>query len=212
MGLTLQDIAKHAGRPIDTACNLIENILSVPTSKLGDLLGDCVSYWQWCNRLNILEKANEKLKKKGVPPCKLPLNFAVPFLRDCGDTEDINLQEWWAEMLISAIVDEQFRHVAFVGILKSLSGADIRFLDTLLDISHVEKDGRIKAVAVASGLSFEQSCISFHNLDRLGFFTPTGSRLKGFAFDFLEASCPHRERIDEYRNKQSKLTRAIVMD
>jgi hypothetical protein len=212
MDFMLKEIAKHIGRPIDTACNLIENILSVPTSKLGDLLGDCVSYWQWCNRLNIVEKANDKLKRKGVPPCKLPLDFAVPFLRDCGDTEDRNLQEWWAEMLSSAIVDEQFRHVAFVGILKSLSGADIRFLDTLLDISHVEKKGRIEAVAVASGLSPAQSGVSFNNLYRLGFFSPTGRRLTGFAFDFLRASCPHREPVDKYRDKQSKLRPLAVMD
>jgi len=212
MDFMLKEIAKHIGRPIDAACNLIENILSVPTKKLGDLLGDSVSYWQWSNRLNIAEKASEKLKRRGFSPCELPLGFAVPFLRDCGDAEDSDLQEWWAEMLSSAIGDEQFRHVAFVGILKSLSVADVRFLDTLLEIGHVEKDGRVEAVAVASGLSPAQSRISFHNLERLGFFTPTGRRLKGFAFDFLKASCPHRERIDEYRNKQSKLGIVAVTD
>ena len=212
MNSMLKEIAKHVGRPIDAACNLIENIFSVPTKKLGDLLGDCVSYWQWTNRLNIAEKAHEKLKRRGLSPCKLPLSFAVPFLRDCGDAEDSDLQEWWAEMLSSAIEDEQFRHVAFIGILKAFSPADVRFLDTLLDITHVEKKGRVEAVAEASGLSLAQSRISFNNLRRLGFFSPTARRLTGFAFDFLNASSPHRERIDEYMKKQSQLPPLAVMD
>ena len=84
MDVMLKEIAKHVGRPIDAAGNLIENILSVPTKKLGDLLGDRVSYWQLSNRLNIAEKASEKLKRRGISPCELPLGFAVPFLRDCG--------------------------------------------------------------------------------------------------------------------------------
>jgi hypothetical protein len=208
----LKEIAKHVGRPIDLACDLIENILSDPTKKLGYLLGDCVSYWQWANRLNIAEKAQEKLKKRGLSPGKLPLGFAVPFLRECGDAEDTDLQEWWAEMLCSAIEDEQFRHVAFVGILKSFSPADVRFLDTLLRIVHIEKKGRIEAIAEASGLSLAQCRMSFNNLYRLGFFSPTGRRLTGFAFDFLKASCPHRERIDEYMKKQSQLPVAVVSD
>ena len=212
MDSMLNEIVKHVGRPIDSACNLIENILSIPTKKLGDLLGDCVSYWQWSNRLNIAEKASEKLKRRGLSPCELPLDFSVPFLRDCGDVEDSDLQEWWAEMLSSAIEDGKFRHVAFVGILKSFSPADIRFLDTLLYIAHVENKGRLEAIAEASGLSLEQTRISFNNLRRLGFFSPTARRLTGFAFDFLRASYPHKERIDEYINKQSKLPFVAVGD
>ena len=115
-------------------------------------------------------------------------------------------------MLTSAIENEQFRHVAFVGILKSLSVVDIRFLDALLATGHVEKEGRLEAVAAAADLSPAQSYVSFHNLERLGFFSPTGKRLKGFAFDFLRASCPHRDRIDAYKTKQEKIGRAMVID
>ncbi|MBN2136397.1 MAG: DUF4393 domain-containing protein [Sedimentisphaerales bacterium] len=212
MDSMLKEIAKHVGRPIEVACNLIENILSVPTKNLGDLLGDFVSYWQWNNRLNIAEKAQEKLKKRGLSPCKLPLDFAVPFLRDCGDAEDADLQEWWAEMLCSALKDRQSCHVAFVGILKSLSPADIRFLDTLLRIMHVEKHGRIKAIAAESQLSSENSRMSFNNLYRLGFFSPTGGRLTGFAFDFLKACCPDQQYIGVYMKKQSELPRRVVVD
>src|ERR1039457_5659628 len=109
-----EEIAKHLGRPIDTGCKLIENVLSVPTRKLGDLFGDRVSYWQWSNRLRIAVLAAMKLKNKGISARGLPPDFAIPLLRECGDAEDPNLQEWWAELLASAVGSEPLRHVAFV--------------------------------------------------------------------------------------------------
>jgi len=142
----------------------------------------------------------------------LPLDFAVPFLRECGDASDPNLQEWWAEMLASAINDESFQHVAFVNTLKSMSAADVRFVDSLLKTAHAEREGRIEAVAEAAGLSISQTRISFHNLESLGFFSPTATRLKGFAFDFIKACCPNRELIEAYKEKQSQMGRAIVLD
>ena len=80
-------LTKQLGRPIGTACNLLENVLSVPTQKLGDLLGDNVSHWQWRNRIRIFEKASVILEKKGLTARELPLGFSVPLLRECGDLQ-----------------------------------------------------------------------------------------------------------------------------
>jgi hypothetical protein len=102
--------------------------------------------------------------------------------------------------------------VAFVNTLRNMSSGDVRFLDALITIGHVEKDGRIEAVATSCGLSLEQAKVSFHNLESLGFFTPTGRRLKGFAFDFLAACYPHRERIASYQSKQSEMAHVVVSD
>jgi len=208
----LTEIVKHLGRPIDTACELIEKILSVPAKKFGDLLGDQVSYWQWSNRLRIAELAVAKLKERGYKIRQLPLDFSVPFLRDCGDAENPDLREWWAELLTSSIGEESSCHVAFVNTLRNMSSTDVRFLDTLITIGHVDKDGRIEAVATSCGLSLEQAKVSFHNLERLGFFTPTGRRLKGFGFDFLGACYPHKERIASYQEKQSQIKTVVVTD
>lgn len=212
MSEELVEIAKHLGRPIDTACKLIENILSEPTKKLGDLLGDQVSYWQWTNRFRIAERAVKLMAQRGREARKLPLDFIVPFLRDSGDTENPDLQEWWAELLASAVVDDSACHVAFIGLLKGMSATDARFLDTLIQSGHAEMKGRIEAIAQTSGLSPAQATISFHNLERLGFFTPTGKRLKGIAFDFLTACYPQRDKIASYREIQSKLGKGFVMD
>jgi len=37
----------------------------------------------------IAELAAEKLQKKGIAATQLPLDFAVPLLRECGDAGDL---------------------------------------------------------------------------------------------------------------------------
>jgi hypothetical protein len=212
MDTTLQEIAKHLGRPIDTACKLIENMLSLPTKKLGDLFGDQISYWQWSNRLRIAEKATKKLASKGLTFRELPLDFTIPYLRECGDAENPDLQEWWAELLVSSIEDDSMAHVAYITTLRSMSAADIRFLDTLIKSVHAEKAGMVEPIAALGGLSIKQARMGFNNLRHLGFFTPTGKRLTGFAYDFLKACCPNQNCIDAYREKEEKMPRHLIKD
>jgi hypothetical protein len=208
----LLEIAKHIGRPIDTVCTLLENILSIPTKRLGDLLGDQIVYWQWSNRIKILEKASAKIAAKGIKMRILPQDFVVPFIRDCGDAENQDLQEWWAEMLASSIQDDSLNHIGFVKTLQAMSPGDVKCMDTLISIAYVEKQKRVKAIAEASGMSVNQVAVSFHNLQRLGFFTATAWRLTPFAFDFLNACYPHRERIEVYHDEQSKIPYHLVSD
>jgi len=207
-----EDIAKHLGRPLDTACTLIENMLGVPSKRIGDLMGDQISYWWWSNRLRIAERCAAKLKERGIAIRALPLDFAVPFLRECGNTENPDLQEWWAELLTSAIGDESYSHVAFVHTLQSMSPADVRFLDVMLSSEPVQRDERFEVVAKASGLSIQHAKVSFFNLERLGFFSVGGSKLKGFAFVFLAACYPHPDRIATYKTKQSKLGGHLLVE
>src|SRR5205823_2213005 len=112
----------------------------------------------------------------------------------------------------SAVEDDAFAHIAFVNTLHSMSPADVRFLDTLIQTQHVGREGRIEAVVAASSLSTQQAQMSFHNLERLGFFTPTGKRLKGFAFALLRACSNSKENVDEYVEKQKAVPSGVVMD
>lgn len=93
-----------------------------------------------------------------------------------------------------------------------MSPSDVKFLDAMLSNEPVARDARAEVVARTSGLSVEQANVSFHNLERLGFFTPSGSQLKGFAFDFLSACYPHPDRILAYKEKQPKLGGHILVD
>jgi len=208
----VQEAIKGMGRSYDLACKLIENVLDVPTKRFGDLLGDIVSHWQWRNRLKIADRARQILLSRGINPRALPPDFVVPFLRESGDASDESLQEAWAELLASAVDDDTFAGVAFVNTLHSMSPADIRFLNALLETRHVGREGRVEAVVGATCLTEKQAVMSLHNLERLGFFTPTRKRLKGFAIDFLQACSPNRALVDEFRRKEDELPRAVVMD
>ena len=210
MDSILQKVAEHIGRPIDSACWLIENVLGEPTKRLGDLLGEQIVYWQWLNRVRIAGKVAARLAQKGVHPRQLPLDFAVPFLRECGDSENPDLQDWWAEMLVSAIDEESLCHKAFIKALESMSATDVQFLDALLRIARPEKAGRLEAVAAASGMSLATATVSLHNLRALGFFNAPATRLSGFAYDFLNACCPHRDLIAPYKEKESKLPQHLL--
>lgn len=208
-----QELVKVLGRPIDTACTFLENILAVPTKRFGELLGDQVSYWQWCNRLRIIEKAEGKLKAKGISPRQLPLDFAIPFLHDCGDTSDPDLQDWWANLLAGSVEGASAANVAFVKALQSMGPAEVKFLDAMIATDPADnRDARMQAIAASGALSLAQATTAFHNLERLGFFTPTGHRLKGFAFDLLEVCYPHPDRLTAYKERQAKLRRALIWD
>ena len=128
--------------PVDTACKLIENILGEPTKQLGLYLADHVVYWQWLNRVKILEKAQKKLDEKKLVSHSLPKDFVVPFIRECGDTSADELQEWWSELLASAIEDEAKCHVGFVNTMKQLNASDVIFMHTLLEYGPFDKKGR----------------------------------------------------------------------
>jgi hypothetical protein len=54
--------------------------------------------------------------------------------------------------------------------------------------------------------------MSFHNLEHLGFFTPTGKRLKGFAFDLLKACAGDQQAVENLRKKQKDLPHSIISD
>jgi hypothetical protein len=157
-------------------------------------------------RLAIAEKAAQKLKQRGIPVRSLPADFAIPLLRECGDAEDPNLQEWWAELLASSVADESLCHVAFVHTLQSMSPADVKFLDALLQIGPGDPKEKWGLFKQATGFSANQINICVHVLDKLGFFM-VGSqfRLRGFAFDFLRTCCAQPDRIAAYKEEQSKL-------
>jgi hypothetical protein len=51
--MSLVEVLTALGRPVETACNLIESLLGQPFKIAGDALSDQVRLWQWKNRLRI---------------------------------------------------------------------------------------------------------------------------------------------------------------
>ncbi|MCE5187110.1 MAG: DUF4393 domain-containing protein [Planctomycetaceae bacterium] len=208
----LQTVSDTLKRPIDTVCKLLENLLDESTKALGYYFSDHVVYWQWCNRLNILEKAQKKLKEKGLTAHKLPNDFVVPLLRECGDSSEDDLQNMWADLLSGAVENAANSHVSYVHTLKTMSSTDVVFISTMLRCEPVRGKERIELVVSNSKLTAEQAEASQANLDRLGFFTPTRTRLKSFAMNFLLACGINEQILKEYKKKEDLIPRRVLSD
>jgi len=204
------ELAKALGRPIDTACVLILNMLGVPTKIVGDMLGDQLSYWQWCNRLNIAEKAAKKLRERNIDPRSLPLWFSVPLLRSTGDADDDSIQDLWAELIVSAMSDIGYAHTMFTDILHSMSPPDAVFLDAIIKTNSTGGKFKIEDVVKSTPLTTLQAKLSYQNLKRLGLFDIVGSSLNGLAFEFLLACGYDKGLIDYIIAEQKKRPPAIL--
>ena len=103
-----------------------------PGESLGAILGGMVH-----RRLENVEAVGNKahliLLNIGVKPAEVPLNVLQPALDGASLQEDEYLRETWANLLANAADPRKQNPVSpvFSGILKELTGADVKFLDML---------------------------------------------------------------------------------
>ncbi|AMV18969.1 hypothetical protein [Planctomyces sp. SH-PL14] len=103
------------------ARDLLPKLLGKPCEVAGELLADEIYYWKWVHRLQIIERAQRRLKASGVAPKALPKGFMLPFLEDAGNVEEESLQELWAGLLESAVKDTNVPIPRYEQTLRSLS-------------------------------------------------------------------------------------------
>ena len=200
------------GRPVKTACDLIESLLGKPFEVAGAALADQVQIWQWRNRIRIAERAQSIMEQKGIARRILPPDFLLPLIRECGDTSDETLQEAWARLLSGAVADETARHVGFIHTLSQLAPNDTKVLNKWIELGPIERKERIPKLAEATGMSPDCVRLSLGNLQRLGFFTPTGRRLRDFGVRFLRVCLVENEKLDKYLALQKELKPIAVAD
>jgi hypothetical protein len=210
--VSLQETLKVLGRPIETACTLIEKLLGKPFEIAGDALSDQVRMWQWQNRLRIADRAKAIMEERSVVERELRPDFLLPYIRDSGDASDESLQDAWARLLVSAIEDESNEHIAFVNILKSMNGVDVRVLRTMIELGYAEPKERAEPIADHLGLSVDRVRMSIANFEHLGFFTPTQKRLKAFATRFIRACEGSDDAFQRYLAQQNAAKKSIIMD
>ena len=209
----LATVLSVLGRPIDTACKLVENLFGEPFKVAGDALADQVRFWQWKNRITILEKAKQILEQKGIKERRLNPEFFLPFIQESGNSESEELQNAWAALLAGAVEDDSCEHVGFVNTLANLSAVDVRVLDCMIHQPFAERDERKKMIANQLGLSEEKVRLSFQNFLRLGLFTPTSNKLSGFGGSFLRVCLGDAEAMNAYlENEKANAKLNIVFD
>lgn len=86
--------------------------------------------------------------------------FLLPLLNAAGTTEDPDLQELWAQLLASAVSDEEFQQVAYIKILEQLSPAEARILNVVYGPDFEPTNFHITAVYSASQLTIAERRLS----------------------------------------------------
>jgi len=203
---------KALGRPVDTACTLIEALLGEPFKIAGDALSDHVRMWQWENRLRIVDRANEIMSERKINQRVMNPDFFLPFVRDCGDISSELLQETWARLLAAAVESESNEHIAFVNTLRNLTATDVQVIDCMIDLDYTDVNRRPKAIAEHLRIPKDRVTMAIHNFEHLGFFTPTQKRFKGFAIHFLRACICKSDALDRYLEAQRAAKTTLVMD
>ena len=197
-------LIKTLGKPIDTACKLFESLLGQPVEVAGQTVADQIQAWQWSNRVRIAEKVEEKLKEDSIARRVLLPDYLLPLMRDCGDAGDERLQNMWADLLVSAIDDQDAEHVAFLKTINQFSPNDARALKTMLTIGFRKRDERAKAIASELDMDESSVRVSLANFDHLGFFTPSQRGVKSFAVHFMRACFRDDEMVNRYIDSQDK--------
>ncbi len=122
------EVQKHL---VDKAVSFLEKIVNPPLKELGGLLSDKVKFWRFKNQINIIIKAEDFLKQKGIQPKKIPLKTLVPLLEYSSWEEDPNIQTKWASLLANAVNTEFSYDInsSYVEILNQLSPLEVKILD-----------------------------------------------------------------------------------
>lgn len=95
------------------------------------ILSDQVKFWRWLNQVNILKRAQVKIKSSGLNKQQIPLKVLVPIVQNSGLEEDENMQDKWANMLANAATGNVEVSPNYAAILNELSPLEVSILDKI---------------------------------------------------------------------------------
>ena len=93
-----------------TELNVVRAVAGPGVRELGIVLSDRVKFWRLKNLISISEKFDRICKEKNLRPEDLrPLTIAVglPMLEYAANEEEDELQELWANLMVSATTDSE---------------------------------------------------------------------------------------------------------
>ncbi len=113
----------------ERAKGILQTLFGPAAEQAGLMLGESVGAVRHKNLVDIVLKADQKLKDAGLPPQRVPLKIIHPLLEAASFESEPSLQEKWAALLASASAMQTEVPPFFSDILRQLSSADVRFLE-----------------------------------------------------------------------------------
>ncbi len=111
---------------VDTGADLIKSLLGEPMKVAGSMVSDQLYGWQLRQRITIAAKAKQLLDKRKIAPHSIATGFLLPFFEAAGNAEESELQDMWAELLASAVENDDAQHPVFIETLRKMSGVDAK--------------------------------------------------------------------------------------
>lgn len=138
------ELAKGIGVAAEKALDFIEKLIAGPFMEGTGIFTDKVKYWRFKNQVNIITKAREYLKSKGIKtPKKIPIKDVTTLLEHASFEEDEIMQDSWAKLLANTMnPDNQFdTSNIFIQILNQLSVNEVYILHFIYSNSFIMSSG-----------------------------------------------------------------------
>jgi hypothetical protein len=128
------EVAKTTGKAIDAATKAGQFIAQYSKGSLTEAF-DKLKYLRWERRVRLIDRASDLLRQRGLsePTRAVPMSILIPILQLGSMEEGNDLQDLWAQLLVSAADADSGIAVepAFIGILQNLSSRDAAILDKI---------------------------------------------------------------------------------
>ena len=138
------ELAKGIGMAAEKALDFIEKLVAGPFMEGTGIFTDKVKYWRFKNQVNIITKAREYLKSKGIEtPKKISLKDVTTLLEHASFEEDEVMQDSWAKLLANTMnPNNQFdTSNIFIQILNQLSVNEVYILHFVFSNSFIMSSG-----------------------------------------------------------------------
>lgn len=130
------------GAATEKALSFIEKLIAAPLIEVTGILTDKVEYWRWKNKIEIILKAKNFLKLKGIQvPKKIPIKDLSTLLEYCSFEEDEFMKNNWARLLSNSLSPENKfdSNNIFIQVLNQLSSDEINLLFSIEKLSKLDK-------------------------------------------------------------------------
>lgn len=219
---TIEEIAKTTGKAIDAtskAGQFIAKYLDGPLEQAFGIFKDKLTYIRWERRVRLMDRASDFLRQRGLmrPTRSVPMSILVPVLQLGSMEEDNDLQDLWAQLLVTAgdansgIVVEP----AFIGILQNLSSRDAIILDKLYSFPVEYENLFLYTSALPEKVLTEKPtsemnppkdvCQSLGNLNRLGLIASGMMWDGGFSYLAVYQTVLGRAFVTACRGQQTTI-------
>ncbi|WP_299157132.1 Abi-alpha family protein [uncultured Tenacibaculum sp.] len=162
------------GQASEKALNFVEKIIASPLIEVTGVLTDKVEFWRFKNKVNIILKAKEFLKEKGIEtPKRIPVKDLFTLLEYSSYEENDFMKDSWGRLLSNSL-DPQNKFDSnniFIQILNHLSCDEIILLESINKEISTQRAlsffNKKKIIEEMKGIDPEVQLILLDNLVRL---------------------------------------------